>query len=70
MLDTAIAALRPDGRLVANAVTLELEALLLAKHAKLGGSLTRIDIARADPIGSMTGWRPNMPITQWAWVKP
>ena len=70
VLDAAIAALRPGGRLVANAVTLELEALLLAHHAKHGGSLTRIDIARADAIGSMTGWRPNMPITQWAWTKP
>ena len=70
VLDAAIEALRPGGRLVANAVTLELEALLLAHHAKHGGSLTRIDIARADAIGSMTGWRPNMPITQWAWTKP
>jgi precorrin-6Y C5,15-methyltransferase (decarboxylating) len=70
VLDAAIEALRPGGRLVANAVTLELEALLLAHHAKHGGRLTRIDIARADAIGSMTGWRPNMPITQWAWTKP
>ena len=69
VLDAAITALRPSGRLVANAVTLELEALLLAKHAKLGGSLTRIAIARTDAIGSMTGWRPAMPITQWTWVK-
>ncbi|MGV8833459.1 MAG: precorrin-6y C5,15-methyltransferase (decarboxylating) subunit CbiE [Devosia sp.] len=70
VLETAIAALRPGGRLVANAVTLELEALLLARHAERGGSLTRIDIARADAIGSMTGWRPSMPITQWVWSKP
>jgi precorrin-6Y C5,15-methyltransferase (decarboxylating) len=70
VLETAIAALRSGGRLVANAVTLELEALLLARHAELGGSLTRIDIARADAIGSMTGWRPSMPITQWVWSKP
>lgn len=70
VVDAAIAALRPGGRLVANAVTLELERLVLARHAGLGGSLTRIDIARADAIGSMTGWRRAMPITQWAWVKP
>ncbi|HEV7344879.1 MAG TPA: precorrin-6y C5,15-methyltransferase (decarboxylating) subunit CbiE [Devosia sp.] len=69
VIDAAVSALRPGGRLVANAVTLQLEALLLARHADLGGSLTRIDIARADAIGSMTGWRPAMPITQWAWVK-
>ena len=47
-----------------------MEALLLAHHANLGGSLTRIDIARAAPLGAMTGWRPAMPITQWVWTKP
>lgn len=70
VLEAAIAALQPGGRLVVNAVTLELEAMLLQRHAGLGGSLTRIDIARADVLGSMTGWRPAMPITQWVWVKP
>lgn len=70
VMDAAIAALRPGGRLVANAVTLEMDAVLLARHAELGGSLTRIDIARAGAIGSMTGWRPAMPITQWVWIKP
>lgn len=69
VLDAAIAALRPGGRLVANAVTIELEAILLARHASQGGSLTRIAIARADAVGTMTAWRPAMPITQWAWVK-
>jgi precorrin-6Y C5,15-methyltransferase (decarboxylating) len=69
VLDAAIAALRPGGRLVANAVTLELEALLLAKHAALGGSLTRLSVDRADAVGSMTAWRPAMPIVQWVWVK-
>jgi precorrin-6Y C5,15-methyltransferase (decarboxylating) len=67
-------ALRPAGRLVANAVTLETESVLLNCHAKSGGSLTRIAIARAGPVGgeaaNMTGWRPAMPIVQWTWVKP
>ncbi|WP_082477289.1 precorrin-6y C5,15-methyltransferase (decarboxylating) subunit CbiE [Rhizobium sp. Leaf371] len=66
----ALAALRPGGRLVANAVTTEMEAVLLACHAENGGSLTRIDIARAAPVGTMTGWRPAMPVTQWAFTKP
>jgi precorrin-6Y C5,15-methyltransferase (decarboxylating) len=70
VLDGAIAALRSGGRLVTNAVTLELEALLLEHHARLGGKLSRISVARAEPVGSMTGWRPAMPITQWSWVKP
>jgi precorrin-6Y C5,15-methyltransferase (decarboxylating) len=70
VLDAAVAALRPGGRLVANAVTLETEAVLIARHAALGGELIRIAIARADPVGTKAGWRPAMPVTQWAWVKP
>lgn len=70
VLDAAISQLRRDGRLVANAVTTEMEAVLLAEHARRGGSLTRIDIARAAPVGRMTGWRPAMPVTQWCWIKP
>lgn len=70
VMDAAIAALRSGGRLVANAVTLEMEAVLLALHAEHGGELARLEISRAAAIGSMKGWRPAMPITQWSWVKP
>ncbi len=70
VMEAAISGLKPGGRLVANAVTTEMEAVLLAHHARLGGSLVRIDIARAAPVGQMTGWRPAMPVTQWRWVKP
>ncbi|AFL53915.1 precorrin-6Y C5,15-methyltransferase (decarboxylating) [Sinorhizobium fredii] len=70
VMEAAIAALCSGGRLVANAVTTAMEAVLLAHHARLGGSLIRIDIARASPVGTMTGWRPAMPVTQWSWVKP
>ena len=69
VLDAAIAALRAGGRLVVNAVTLETEALLIERHAALGGELIRIAIARADAVGNKTGWRPAMPVTQWSWVK-
>ncbi|RUW58744.1 precorrin-6y C5,15-methyltransferase (decarboxylating) subunit CbiE [Mesorhizobium sp. M7A.F.Ca.US.008.03.1.1] len=70
VLNAAIKALRPGGRLVANAVTLEMETLLLARHVSLGGDLTRINISRASPVGAMQAWRPAMPVTQWNWVKP
>ena len=66
----AAAALPAGGRLVVNAVTLETEAVLLARHAALGGELTRLVVARASPVGGLTGWRPAMPVTQWRWVKP
>lgn len=70
VFDTALAALKPGGRMVANAVTLETEALLIASHARLGGTLTRISLARSVAVKGMTGWRPAMPVTQWRWVKP
>jgi precorrin-6Y C5,15-methyltransferase (decarboxylating) len=70
MIDSAIAALRAGGRLVINAVTLESEALLLARHATLGGDLVQIAIARAAALGGKTGWRPALPVAQWAWTKP
>jgi precorrin-6Y C5,15-methyltransferase (decarboxylating) len=66
----AMVALTPGGRVVANAVTLESEALLLAAHARHGGELVRISIARAEPIGGFSAWRPAMPVTQWTWRKP
>jgi len=55
---------------VINAVTLETEALLLAQYGRKGGSLTRLSIDRADPVGGLTGWRPAMPVTHWLAVKP
>ncbi|MBZ9867416.1 precorrin-6y C5,15-methyltransferase (decarboxylating) subunit CbiE [Mesorhizobium sp. CA15] len=70
VLEQAIKALRPGGRLVANAVTLEMEALLLDQHNRRGGDLTRIALSRAAPVGSMQSWRPAMPVAQWSWVKP
>jgi precorrin-6Y C5,15-methyltransferase (decarboxylating) len=70
VLDAAIGALRQGGRLVANAVTLETEAELIARQSKLGGQLTRIALSRADAVGGKTAWRAAMPITQFVWGKP
>ena len=66
VLDACRAALRPGGRLVANAVTLEAEAVLVAGRARCGGSLVRIEVSRAAPLGAFTGWRPAMPVTIWS----
>lgn len=63
-------ALRSGGRLVANAVTLEGEAALLAVFSEMGGSLRRLSVAKASPVGGLTGWRQAMPVTQWVWTKP
>jgi precorrin-6Y C5,15-methyltransferase (decarboxylating) len=59
-------ALHPGGRLVANAVTLESEALLVEWYHRLGGELVRLAVAHAAPVGAFTGWRQAMPVTQWA----
>ena len=67
--DAAWAALRPLGRLVANAVTLESEAELMALHKEHGGDLVKLSVNRAEPVGRLTGWRPLMPVTQWSLVK-
>lgn len=66
----AWAALKPHGRLVANAVTLESESVLLGLYAKHGGELVRLSVSRADPVGGLHGWRPAMPVTQWSLEKP
>src|SRR5262249_51133157 len=58
--DAAWSALKPGGRLVANAVTLGGEAMLLARHAALGGELIRIAVTQAEH----RFWRSAMPVTQ------
>lgn len=70
VFETCWQALKPGGRLVANAVTLEGEGRLSALHAEYGGALTRISIARVGPIGGYRGFRPLMPVTQWSVQKP
>ncbi len=69
VIEAVVAALRPGGRLVANAVTLEMQAVLIGAAARLGGGLVTLAVAEAVPVGGMTGWRPAMPVTQWTWVK-
>jgi precorrin-6B C5,15-methyltransferase / cobalt-precorrin-6B C5,C15-methyltransferase len=70
LLDACWMRLGPGGRLVANAVTLEGEQALLDWRAANGGDLTRLAVSRAEPVGGLTGWRPLMPVTQLAAVKP
>jgi precorrin-6Y C5,15-methyltransferase (decarboxylating) len=67
VLAACVAALTPGARLVADAVTLESEGALAGWHARLGGTLTRVSIQRAAPVGGFTGWRPAMPVTQWSY---
>jgi precorrin-6Y C5,15-methyltransferase (decarboxylating) len=66
LLETCWAALRPGGRLVANAVTVESEGVLAGWYARVGGALVRIGVQRAEPVGSFSGWKPAMPVTIWS----
>jgi precorrin-6B C5,15-methyltransferase / cobalt-precorrin-6B C5,C15-methyltransferase len=69
MLSAIWASIPVGTRLVANAVTLETEALLLAWSAMHGGDLLRIELADAAPLGGKRGWRSALPIVQWSVVR-
>jgi precorrin-6Y C5,15-methyltransferase (decarboxylating) len=70
LLDAVIAALKSGGRLVVNAVTLETQALLIEQHARHGGDLIQLSIARVDTVGAFHALKPAMAVLQWAWSKP
>jgi len=69
LLDACLDRLPVNGRLVANAVTAESEAVLVQWHSLLGGELRRYQHYAGEPLGKFTGWRPAMPVTQWAVTK-
>jgi precorrin-6Y C5,15-methyltransferase (decarboxylating) len=66
VLDAVWQALPKGGRLVVNSVTLETEAILIARQARHGGALLRLSVERAGPVGGLTGWRAAMPVVQWS----
>ncbi|AUO21023.1 MULTISPECIES: precorrin-6y C5,15-methyltransferase (decarboxylating) subunit CbiE [unclassified Pseudomonas] len=70
VLDTCWQHLRPGGRLVANAVTLQSEMTLMAWREQHGGELTRIHVAQAQPLGGFDTWRQALPITLLEVIKP
>ncbi|WP_133645425.1 precorrin-6y C5,15-methyltransferase (decarboxylating) subunit CbiE [Paraburkholderia flava] len=70
VLDTCWTALRPGGRLVANAVTVQGEAKLVAWRERHGGTLTRIALSTAQPLGGFDAWRPALPVTLLDCRKP
>lgn len=66
LLDDLWAICPPGTRIVANAVTLETEALLTHAHAERGGDLMRIEISETAPIGRYRGWKAAYPLVQWS----
>lgn len=65
LLDHCWDALKPGGRLVANAVTLESEVKVAESRRSHGGELIRVGVERAGALGGFTAWRPAMPVTLW-----
>lgn len=70
LVDACWEALRGGGRLVANTVTLEGEGVVARARAERGGTLTRLEISHAEPLGGFTGWQAQRPVVQWAVTKP
>jgi precorrin-6Y C5,15-methyltransferase (decarboxylating) len=70
LFDKAYAALKPGGRIVANAITLDTEKAALAAQSKFGGTLTRLSLERLDAVGGKQAFRPAMTVTQWSATKP
>jgi precorrin-6Y C5,15-methyltransferase (decarboxylating) len=66
LLEACYERLPAGGRLVANAVTAESEAVLAQWYSRVGGELRRFQHYNGEPLGAFTGWRPAMPVTQWS----
>ncbi|KQT46214.1 precorrin-6Y C5,15-methyltransferase [Aureimonas sp. Leaf454] len=69
IFEPAFAALKPGGRLVAHAVTLESEAILIGLHAEHGGELLRVAVETAEPVGPYRGFKPAMTVVHWHLTK-
>jgi precorrin-6Y C5,15-methyltransferase (decarboxylating) len=69
LLEACYDRLPTGGRLIANAVTAESEAVLAQWYSRIGGELRRFQHYRGEPVGGFTGWRPAMPVTQWSVTK-
>ncbi|MFC0684109.1 precorrin-6y C5,15-methyltransferase (decarboxylating) subunit CbiE [Novosphingobium clariflavum] len=69
LLDRLWKLLGKGTRIVANAVTLESEALLAKWQADKGGDLLRIELAQAAPLGTRRGWKAQYPVVQWSAVR-
>lgn len=69
MFDAIRSRLSPGARIVAHAVTLETEALLVELHQRHGGELMRVEIAHAGSLGRYRSWDAARPVVQWSAVR-
>lgn len=64
LLDNAFDALKPGGRMVANAVTVEGQAVLSLWGQAKGATMSRLAAARADDVGQRSAFRSMMEVLQ------
>jgi precorrin-6Y C5,15-methyltransferase (decarboxylating) len=75
LLETCWNALKPGGRLVANAVTLEGEQTLIQWQKENSGKspaigdFTRLAVSHVEKIGKFQSWKTLRPVTQLAVIK-
>ena len=69
VFEPAFAALKAGGRIVAHAVTLESEAILIGLHARHGGDLMRVGVEKAEAVGAYRGFKPSMTVVHWHLTK-
>ncbi|CAN7277387.1 precorrin-6y C5,15-methyltransferase (decarboxylating) subunit CbiE [Phyllobacterium sp. LjRoot231] len=70
VMETCWKSLKPGGRLVANAVTIQSETALVSWRAAHGGELTKLAVSHAQPLGGFDTWRSALPVTIYAVRKP
>ena len=70
IINAAWDALKPGGRLVANAVTIKSEAILVNFATEISGELSRINIERQEKLGGQVSFRPLKAVTQLVAYKP
>ncbi|MFC6151355.1 MULTISPECIES: precorrin-6y C5,15-methyltransferase (decarboxylating) subunit CbiE [Mumia] len=69
VVEAAWSALRPGGRLVVHAATLDDEAALIDRFRKQGGELVRIGVDTVTTSGDHVAWESARPIVQWSAVR-
>jgi precorrin-6Y C5,15-methyltransferase (decarboxylating) len=70
VIDECWTALRPGGRLVVHALTLDSESAVMQQHRRLGGELARLHVEQAGSAGGFTAWLPGRSVVQWSVRKP
>ena len=70
VMATCWESLKPGGRLVANAVTIQSEMALVSWRGSHGGDLTKLGVSHAQALGSFDTWRGSLPVTVYSVTKP